>query len=155
MTPKLTFSSTQSWFLSLFPSLPPRIMFVCVYLINSTHACYGSYVISDGDQRGSRQVFLTDAVSLVFAHHVTKTGKHGTQSLTRERVLQPYMKHENISLSCRSKSEQDKAKKRTFNLTLCCLSRSVVFRYVIEGNIIRAHVDYNRIFVIKSVYFMD
>lgn len=48
---------------------------VCVYLVDCTHACYGSYVISDGDQSGSGQVFLTDAVSLLFAHHVTKTIK--------------------------------------------------------------------------------
>ena len=48
---------------------------VCMYLIDSTHPCYGSYIISDGDQRGSGQVFLRNAVSLVFAHHVTKTVK--------------------------------------------------------------------------------
>lgn len=50
-------------------------MVVYVYLIESTHARYGSYVIGDGDQCGSGQVFLTDAVSLLFAHHVTKTVK--------------------------------------------------------------------------------
>lgn len=48
---------------------------VCVYLIDSTHPCYGSYIVSDGDQRGSGQVLLTDAVSFLFAHHVTKTEK--------------------------------------------------------------------------------
>lgn len=45
----------------------------CLYLIDSTHPSDGSYVISDGDQCGPGQVFLTDAVSLFFAHHVTKT----------------------------------------------------------------------------------
>lgn len=45
------------------------------YLIDGTHPCYGSYVISDGDQCCSGQVFLTDAVSLLLAHHVTKTVK--------------------------------------------------------------------------------
>lgn len=47
---------------------------VCVcYLIDGTHPCYGSYVVGDGDQHGSGQVFFADAVSLLFAHHVTKT----------------------------------------------------------------------------------
>ena len=50
-------------------------MDACVYLIDGTHPCYGSYVVSDGDECGSGQVFLTDAVALLFAHHVTKTVK--------------------------------------------------------------------------------
>ena len=46
------------------------------YLIDRTHPCNGSYVVSDGDECGSGQVLLTDAVSLLFAHHVTKTEKN-------------------------------------------------------------------------------
>lgn len=48
---------------------------VCVYLVDSTHACDGSYVVCDGDQCRPGQVLLADAVSLLFAHHVTKTVK--------------------------------------------------------------------------------
>lgn len=64
-------------------SWPIQRVCVCVYLVDCTHACYGSYVISDGDQSGSGQVFLTDAVSLLFAHHVTKT--------IRETIKNPNM----------------------------------------------------------------
>lgn len=46
-----------------------------LYLVDGTHACNGSYVVCDGDQCRSGQVFLADAVSLLFAHHVTKTVK--------------------------------------------------------------------------------
>lgn len=48
---------------------------VVLYLVDGTHACNGSYVVSDGDQCRPGQVFLADAVSLLFAHHVTKTVK--------------------------------------------------------------------------------
>lgn len=57
-----------------------------MYLIDSTHPCDGSYVVGDGDQRRSGQVLLTDAVSLLFAHHVTKTVKEQTVCM-RQQVL--------------------------------------------------------------------
>lgn len=42
------------------------------YLVDGAHACDGSDVVGDGDQRGSGQVLLADAVPLLFAHHVAK-----------------------------------------------------------------------------------
>lgn len=56
---------------------------VCVYLVDSTHACDGSYVVRDGDQCRPGQVLLTDAVSLLFAHHVTKTVKEQPACMRR------------------------------------------------------------------------
>lgn len=66
---------------------------VRVYLVDSTHACDGSYVVSDGDQCRSGQVLLTDAVSLLFAHHVTKTVKEQPACI-RRHVKSPSCKHE-------------------------------------------------------------
>lgn len=54
------------------PSLSPLLV---AYLVDRTHACDGADVVGDGDQRGSGQVLLADAVSLLFAHHVTKAVK--------------------------------------------------------------------------------
>lgn len=59
------------------------------YLVDGAHACDGSDVVGDGDQRGSGQVLLADAVPLLFAHHVTKAveksrAELSTRSLTAD-----------------------------------------------------------------------
>lgn len=60
-----------------------------MHLVDGTHACDGSYVVGDGHQRGSGQVFLTDAVSLLFAHHVAKTGGNRKHTETLHRHGNP------------------------------------------------------------------
>ena len=60
---------------------------VSMYLVESTHACDGADVVSDGDQCGSSQILLRDRLSLVFAHHIPKT-KHAQEN-TVSRTYDP------------------------------------------------------------------
>lgn len=43
------------------------------YFIKGTHSCYGANVVGDGDQSCSGKVLLTGRLSLLLAHHVSKT----------------------------------------------------------------------------------
>lgn len=46
---------------------------MCPYFIKGTHSCYGANVVGDGDQSCSGKILLTGRLSLLLAHHVSKT----------------------------------------------------------------------------------
>ena len=55
------------------------------YLIDSAHPRQRADVVGDGDEGGPCQVLFTDAIALLFAHHVAKARNRRMKERERER----------------------------------------------------------------------
>lgn len=56
------------------------------YFIKGTHSRYGANVVGDGDQSRSGKVLFSDSLSLLLAHHVSKTAMGKTRHLTKRNT---------------------------------------------------------------------